>query len=239
MKKAILAVLALSVLLLAAVPAGYDAEDQSFHVRQSNNDLYYAKCTASFNSKVTEGLYVYEVGQDSSMRAYINGTDHMATPERGLSSVIEGHTYEVYATQEWKIKEVSEYANPKTVLRSYYAPLTVSENQLLLLTVKSIVSNLGTTAKNYDVLFISPSGISEKSYAVDETARIGYEKGTLSYLSVYRYVQQENVLYFDVVGEIGYKSYAGSPMLYVVLCVIVVALVAATIAFCGRKPKLD
>lgn len=229
-------VIALLLAICIVVPAessdASDSRTDSFRV--SNIQLLYFQTKALTDAQITENsIFVYEVGQDTSMKNYI--ADHSIKPEKGLTTITKDTTYEVYY-----------YSSPSSL--TYFA---VGEWTLALdaykynFTVDKDTTNVVKVTKISPEYFIGSlaalsikNDVSQVNYNVTEsmTIKIGYiENSTYSVTPAFG----NDALYYDGTMEVTILHYDASPLPFIIASIFIVILIGALVAYCGRKPKFD
>jgi len=230
----------LAVLILAVVPIsiaesdGSDPEIQK--IRWSENTLYHFVGTARHSGELNGwlydemGLFVYPLGQDSSMEAYITNPQKN-TPERGLNRIVEGVQYDVYSTSTdlWDFN----YSGYDVVKSKYEYTIHVREK-----TVDNLnVVKLKVGGKDTDYYRLVYNG-TEKTTKYADTGvwyTLNHQEDS-GYYSLFCY--DSTGVYIEAEIQLVVKEFQGSPYLYIGLCIVITALVAISIAICGRKPNL-
>jgi len=119
--------------------------------------------------------------------------------------------------------------------------LTVEPNSVKKLTVNAMASSTKNgivTVPAYNLVLVYEDGHTESSiHLAIDTANLNYKEGTHYEINASSFVQYGLIYVMDY--EIVSKTFTGSPYLYIGICVVVTALVALTVAVCGRRPKFD
>jgi hypothetical protein len=226
----------IAVMILVVTPiivAEADADDSTQTVRWSRYDLYHATATAieSASLKDNNSLWVFQKGQDSAMKAYINNPQTAAVPV-GLNEVTYDQEYDIYYLETAYVSYLFSYESEDKVLSDFDYPLVVKERTSVKLKVLTISAN-GSPVNYYDLHYM-PSG-SSTYHRLGEVVNLNYVDDTGYYAMKCYY---NDSLFVEAQIQLSVKEINGSPTLYITLCVAITALVALTIAYCGRKPKL-
>ena len=230
-------VIALMLAICIVVPAessdASDSRTDSFRV--SNTQLFYFQAKAINSGTIDQkNVFIYEAGQDSSMKNYI--ANHSLAPQKGVTSVNKDATYEVYffgATDLKSYFTVPE--DPTMVLNKYAYTFTVDKDTTNVVKVTKITAEYFSG----DFLALSISNdVSQVNYNVTEslTIKIGYIEGsTYSVIPTF----QNDALFYDGTMDVTILHYDASPLPFIIASIIIVVLIGALVAYCGRKPKYD
>lgn len=243
MRKSIAIILTV-MLIICIIPFEMsDADaDETMHFRVSKEYVYHFTGKANVTTTVTEfNAIIYEEGQDSSMKAYINDPSHMATPAEGIRTIEKDKLYEVYYFGMFESSRYFDHAGPEEqVLDKYDYRMTVAENTTKIVTVKSIDAvRTDWTTGVYLIISSMTEGSSSyvsKSLIGGMTTKMGYEKDG--------YYQVEapygnSTFYIDVTFDVQILHYDASPIPFIIASIVIVAIIGGLIAFCGRRPKFD
>ena len=230
MRNKILAIIVLSLLVLTCVP--FDGADSEHNkVRASFVELYHAVGVAMYDMDVSEGLYVYPVGGDESMKRYIEDPQNN-TPDKGLSSVVKDTAYEVYFTTG----AVGFKTTERTVVKEPYPldPIVVREKCAVKLTMNSMQSNIEPI---YTAMLnqMKDGEIIGQNYVYSgSVVTLNYAEDAYYVFSLNAYYSRSVYIDFDM--DIVENEFTGSPYLYVGICVVSTVLVGLLIFLCGRRP---
>ena len=234
MMKKSMAILAVAVMMLTPVILA-DMDMDAANVQKcrfSQEDLYHCEGTALYNDMVKEGIWVYPIGKDSKMKAYIADPQNAPRPDKGVSEIIEGETYDIYC---FSGPEQFEYTSLQKVLEKYSKEFFVQDRTVEKLTVTSLKDSYG----DFPVFVVEYHGGDAKLsqyYSVGSTASLNHYKDGGHYELSTNRVSMD--LFVEAEYEISVKEFTGSPYLYIGLCIGITAAIALLIFWCGRKPKL-
>ncbi len=234
MMKKSMAILAVAVLMLTPVIfADMDADAADVQkCRFCQEDLYHCEGTAILDAKLEENIWVYPLGEDSSMKAYIADPQNAPRPSKGLKDVVEGEKYDIYCFDSPKQFDCSSL---KKVLGKYSVHLTVQDRTV----EKFTVTSLKDSYQDFPVYVLEYHGSEttlSQYYAVGNTATLNHYKDDGHYELYTNYSSMD--LFVEAEYEISVKEFNGSPYLYIGLCIGITAAIALLIFWCGRKPKL-
>jgi len=241
MTKKILAIAAIAAFLLVSMMpmAVADADDiytEEKTIRSSAVILKHSTCVAIRSATISyQTMYVYEEGADGSMKAYI-ADPQKNTPGKSLTQITGGKSYEVYYYgSEYVVTDYFTMGPKETALGTYYYDIFVEEAETGKLLINSVVNDRGIEKFNYYVRSFSETGLNDRYCYVGVVTNLdpneyGYQ------VTGNRY--DDSSLYYEMEMKLTIVHYTGSPTLYVGLCIVVVALVGATLFMCGRRPKL-
>ena len=230
------AIIAIAMLAICIAPVMSDGADAADHitVRISNVTLDHYSGSVGHDAFVEEGVFVYEKGDDAVMKAYIsNPQDTSVRPVRGLDQVEKDKEYEVYTIYGAPPEFMKSYTSEHCLDKMTYV-FEVMENESLKVHVKSLITDTGAHKSFVYYYMVKGAMTATMACVEDGTLKIGYVEGRTCYLEDDGYSD----LYTEVEMEIDHKMFTGSPAVYVGATVVIVLLVAALIAICGRKPKL-
>ncbi len=241
MRSKIIAISLLAILMMSgfmALASESDGSDDSETYWWTDEDLYHstAKCLASAPTSPYE--WVYPIGEDESMKKFLADPLKNPVPARGLTSVQMGVTYEVYYLQKSNTFDIEQ---EEIVMKKTPLNITVEPNSVKKMTVNSMICSSKSgivSVPAYNLLLVYSDGHYDSTiHIVTDTANLNYKEGTHYEISAFQYSQAGLIYVMDC--NIATKTFTGSPYLYIGICVVVTALVALTVAVCGRRPKFD
>ena len=227
-------ILAVAVLMLTPMifaDADADASDAE-KCRFCDKDLYHCVGTAVASDVVKNNLWVYPLGEDASMKAYIADPQNAPRPDKGLKEVVEGEEYEVYCFIEpgWPF----EYPSLQKVLGAYSYEFSVKEKTVEKLTVTKLKDS-STEFSAYILEYHGDQTLTQYC-SVGITVTLNHYRDGGYYEMRSNYYSED--LFVEAEYEISVKEFTGSPYLYIGLCIGITAAIALLIFWCGRKPKL-
>ena len=238
MRKTIIALTILSIMLLSVSMAAVDSDgDGASQYRWTDRTLYHATCVAKTSASTEDTEWVYPIGMDGSMKEYIENPKTAKQPDQGLSHVVAGQTYEVYffdssGTFDMTKRDVVLESDP---IKLYVEPQSVGK-----LTVNSFTMFTKTNAVSmpaYLLREMSESwGGSPSLHFIGDVANLNYREGTYYTIDMQGSM---TALFYEMDADVVIKTFTGSPYLYIGICIVITALIAVTIAVCGRRPKFD
>lgn len=226
-----------AVLLVAFCIAPIETSEGSTveKARVSGSTVYHftGAATEDVTRLITDTeMYVYEQGQDDSMKAYL--ADHSKNPDPGVMSIVKGTTYEVYSIVQ-DAPSWLEAVIPQVVLESYGYALDVKEGDQWKLSIKDLKFStgkdgmtVGLTDGNTTQLLLVGS-VTTASNMGDAHYQFKFDKS----------IAKEDCFYLEITFEKEVRTLNGSPTVYVIASIVIILLVALLIAICGRRPKFD
>ena len=233
MKTKLAIVLIIAVLMFTCIPMdGVDSEHKV--VKASYSDLFHAVGTAYSTTDVQENVVVYPLGGDESMKRYISDPQNY-TPEKGLSRVVEGTTYEVYYID---YPYGFNFDNPEKVMSANPLKNIVVEERSA---VKLAINSIKGPYDEYNYFYV---------YGIKMGETVSYDYGNVGSMVNLNYIEDayyeielsypaQRAPYVIVDMDVVEKVFTGSPYLYIGICIASTALIGLTIFLCGRKPEFD
>ena len=233
--KSSLAILAVALLVLSPVvftDMNADAAD-SEKCRFCSEDLYHCIGTAVSSDMVQKNIWVYPLGEDASMQAYIADPQNAPRPAEGLKEVVEGEKYDIYSfySPEWPF----EYTSMEKVLGKYSMEFHVQEKTVEKMTVTKVKDSY----RDFPTFVLEYHGdetVLSQYYSVGDTATLNHYRDGGFYEMFTTYSSDD--LFVEAYYQITVKEFNGSPYLYIGLSIGITAAIALLIFWCGRKPKL-